>query len=106
MDYNKYIHICSGLAPAGVWDHVAAAPPHKGSEIQSPKAEIRRGLIQQCNSNTTNSNNNNKNNSNNNEQSKISTNTAVRENPAARTPRDHRFFPRWAPGREVSMAYE
>ena len=43
--------------------------PHKGSEIQSAGAEIRRGLIQQCNSNTTNNNNNN--NSNNNEQSKI-----------------------------------
>ena len=50
--------------------------PHKGSEIQSPGAEIRKGLIQQSNSNTTNNNNNN--NSNNNEQSKISTNTAVR----------------------------
>ncbi|CAN0313868.1 unnamed protein product, partial [Bubo scandiacus] len=50
--------------------------PHKGSEMQSPWAEIRKGLIQQCNSNTTNNNNNNKNKSNNNEQSKISTNTA------------------------------
>ncbi|CAN0056742.1 unnamed protein product, partial [Bubo scandiacus] len=44
--------------------------PHKGSEIQSPGAEIRKGLIQQCNSNATNNNNNNNDNSNNNEQSK------------------------------------
>uniref|UniRef100_A0A8C0EAC6 Uncharacterized protein n=1 Tax=Bubo bubo TaxID=30461 RepID=A0A8C0EAC6_BUBBB len=52
--------------------------PHKGSEIQSPKTEIRKGLIQQCNSNTTNNNNNNNSNSDSNEQSKISTDTAVR----------------------------
>ncbi|CAM9255567.1 unnamed protein product, partial [Bubo scandiacus] len=52
--------------------------PHKESEIQSPGAEIKRGLIQQYNTNTTNSNNND--NSNNNKQSKISTNTACNSN--------------------------
>ena len=51
-----------------------------GSCCISPETEIRRGLIQQCNSNAANINNN-KNNSNNNEQSKISTNTAVRTEP-------------------------
>ncbi|CAM9644480.1 unnamed protein product, partial [Bubo scandiacus] len=50
--------------------------PHKGREIQNPETEMRKGLIQQCNSNTTNNNNNNNSNNDSNEQSKISTNTA------------------------------
>ena len=79
--------------------------PHKGSEIQSPETEIRRGLIQQCNSDTTNNNNNNNSNSNNNEQSKISTDTAVR-GPAAPTHAITDSSRALAPGPDVSMIYE
>ena len=59
---------CRGLRPRG-----CCPSPTKGVKIQSPKTEIRKGLIQQCNSNTTNHNNNNNSNSDSNEQSKIAT---------------------------------
>ncbi|CAM9899877.1 unnamed protein product, partial [Bubo scandiacus] len=62
---------CGGLVPLPGSETKQPLPlPQKESEIQSPGAEMRRGLIQQCKSNTTKNNNNNKNNSNNNEQSK------------------------------------
>ena len=59
---------CRGLRPRS-----RCPSPTKGVKIQSPKTEIREGLIQQCNSNTTNHNNNNNSNSDSNEQSKIAT---------------------------------
>ena len=71
--FGKPLHYCDGLAPAGSETTRPLPLPNKGSEIQSPKTEIRKGLIQQSNSNTTNNNNNNNSNSDSNEQSKIAT---------------------------------